>query len=352
MGVFCLSALQRQGGPFIHLLLVYPNYIFFLLLTRLLLPRDQPAQTKQNFKISVAQFCFDSCCTSMSSQDLYKADNMLTKNQKKKMQKKRKVARESCKKLEMHMEREKVNLNLMLAELENYEYNLEVDRTLELLENIKNNDEFIAIQKRKVEKKAGEEEANLSVQEKRDNLEALEDLAKLMITSGRISGAEDMNEVFVASKAKGKIPRTFLEGIQEGLDQCVNEQYLENWRPSVVFQGELSEEMAKQKIETEIKQRICGRETENIKKNLGIKEHHDDKTIKSSKNDKNQESEYKTKNACNSSSCSEDGLYLCSGCCLVSYCSVPCSRKEWRHHREDCRRERQGREGEGQTELD
>ena len=145
---------------------------FFLLLTRPLLPRDQPAQTKQNVKISVAQFCFDSCCTSMSSHDLYKADDLLTKNQKKKMQKKRKLARESCKKLEIHMEREKVNLNLMLAELENYEYNVEVDRTLELLENIKNNDEFIAIQKRK-------EEANLSVQEKKIILKLWRTLQKL-----------------------------------------------------------------------------------------------------------------------------------------------------------------------------
>ena len=65
------------------------------------------------------------------------AEEALTKNQRKKMQKKRKSARETSEKLKVHMEKEKVEFDLMLNALEELNYDVGVDRVLDILQIIK-----------------------------------------------------------------------------------------------------------------------------------------------------------------------------------------------------------------------
>ena len=241
----------------------------------------------------------------------------------------------------------------MPNELEQLNYDVGVDRVLDILQIVQKNGEFIARHKRKEEEKAAKDTVKVAPQEEKENPESLEDLAKVMITSGRFLSADQMKRVSEESKADGKVPEIILEGIQKAIQVCAYEKYLEDWRPTVVVQEEITQEQ----IETQIRNMILKREAENIIRNQEIQKHQLDRLLKNSKRDTENlerqplKPECKTKKACNSSSCLEAGLHLCSGCRLVAYCSEACSREDWRCHRRACREESQ-RRGEGQTEVD
>ena len=301
-----------------------------------------------------------------------KANESLTKNQRKKLQKKRK-ANDKIKMAEINKtEKQKAQDEIELVSLQKevnyfgtkiYDQSFssnDLERATELVQQINANSAYLASQRRLVEQQASFKKA---AQEKEESLEALDNLAELMLTAAKISGEvedkEDVVEALNIKKATGKFPNGFLEGFQEGLQQCVYEEFLDSWRPSVVLQKEKLEEEAKKQYETNIINKVFNHETEIIEQ---FHSSENENVVNNGQEASREMIEAgkearllntKSQTACNSAACPEAGESLCSGCCSVSYCSESCSKEAWRGHRRECRREaRRRREREATSEVD
>ena len=193
-----------------------------------------------------------------------KANESLTKNQRKKLQKKRKandkIKMAEINKTEKQRAQDEIELLALQKEVNYFGrkiYNQsfssnDLERAMELVQQINANSAYLASQRRFEEQQASEASLKKAAQEKEESLEALDNLAELMLTAAKISGEvedkEDVVEALNIKKATGKFPNGFLEGFQEGLQQCVYEEFLDGWRPSVVLQKEKSEEEAKKTV--------------------------------------------------------------------------------------------------------
>ena len=165
------------------------------------------------------------------------------------------------------------------------------------------NSEFIAIQQRKAAKKKLEEAAKKAALEEK----GFEELAEVMIKAGRISSSRSGGEISSDDKKQ-----LYTQIYQKFLDS--NTKYIHEFLSSMIRRMRVPpNQPSKQPEQPAAKTK----------------------------------SEAETPRACHSSSCSSAGLFLCSGCLEVSYCSEACSREGWKRHREGCRREARRRaEGE------
>ena len=195
-----------------------------------------------------------------------KAEESLIRNQRKKLQKKRKsndkIKMAEINKTEKQRAQGEIELvslqkeiNYFLVKINNGSFSSDdVEGARELAQKINVNSAYVASQRRLEEQEASEASLKKSAQEKEESLEALENLAELMFTAAKISGQmpvgdeDDVVKALTVKKATGKFPNGFLEGFQEGLQQSVYEEFLDDWRPSVVLQQEKSEEEAKKTV--------------------------------------------------------------------------------------------------------